>query len=93
MKKPVILIIANIIFILMLTLVQVVVANNLSTTGIELGEVQEKISSYKKTNAILHEQVLTASSLSSIASSAGQLGFEEIKASAMVATQPPLAVR
>lgn len=93
MKQPIILIIANIIFILGLTLVQVIVANNLSTTGIELGEVQEKISAYKKTNAILHEQVLTASSLSSIASQAGQLGFEEIKTSVVVTSQPPLARR
>ncbi len=93
MKQPIVLIVANIIFILVLTLIQVIVANNLSTTGIELGEVQEKISAYKKKNAILHEQVLTASSLSSIASSAGELGFEEIKVSVVVANQPPLALR
>lgn len=88
MKQPIILIAANIIFILMLTLIQVIVANSLSTTGIELGEVQEKISAYKKKNAILHEQVLTASSLSSIASQASEMGFQEIKTSVVVADQP-----
>ena len=93
MKRPVLFIIANITIIVVLSVIQVVVANSISTTGIELGELNHKISSIKKENEILREQVLTGSSLTTIASKAGELGFESKKAQLVISDQLPLARR
>lgn len=93
MKKPVLLIIINGIIIVTLSLVQVVVANSISTTGIELGKMEKEIAVYKKKNAVLHEQVLISSSLTQIASKAGEMGFEESKTQLVVESPLPIAKR
>jgi cell division protein FtsL len=93
MKRPMLFISFNILVIVALSLVQVVVANSISTTGIELGKLQNEISELKKKNTILHEQVLVSASLTTIASEAATLGFEETS-SPIVLSQPlPLARR
>ena len=79
--------------ILSLTIGQVVVANSLSTTGIELVKLQTEIKKYKKQNAILKEKVLYEGSLTRIASEAGELGFVSTKKTVSVSGPMPLAKR
>ncbi len=93
MKKPVIFIVINIAIIVGLSIVQVVVANGISTSGIELSKVQQQIGELKRSNAMLHEQILTASSLTSIASIASSMGFEEEKSPLVISSPLPLARR
>lgn len=93
MKKPAVFIALNVAIITGLSIVQVVVANSISTTGIELSNIQHEISELRKDNAILHEQMLTASSLTNIASRASELGFEESKTTLVISAPLPLARR
>ncbi len=93
MKKPLLVVMLNGFIILCLSLVQVVVANSISTTGIELGKIENEIAAYKKKNAVLHEQVLISSSLTNIASEASRLGFEESKSQLVVESPLPIAKR
>lgn len=93
MKKPAFFIIFNIAIIVGLSIVQVVVANGISTAGIELSKVQSQISELRKQNELLHEQVLTASSLTTIASRASEMGFEEGKTTLVISQPLPLARR
>lgn len=72
---------------------QVVVANSLSTTGIELAKLQTEIKDYKKQNAILKEKVLSAGSLTKIASTAGELGFVSSTKTIDISSPLPLAKR
>lgn len=92
MKKPILFIIVIITIIVSLSVVQVAVSNNLSTTGVELAKIEEKIALYKKENALLHEKLLVASSLDTIASKAAALGFVEEKTRVFLA-KPPFAKR
>lgn len=72
---------------------QVVVANSISTTGIELAKITTEIKEYKKQNAILKEKVLSAGSLTKIASTAGELGFVPASKTIDISSQLPLAKR
>ncbi|CAN5160938.1 hypothetical protein BH09PAT1_BH09PAT1_3870 [soil metagenome] len=93
MKRPAIFIALNILIIIALSVVQVVAANSISTTGIELSKIQDEISSLQKQNEVTHEQVLTLSSLTSIASRASTMGFEESKSTLVISQPLPLARR
>lgn len=93
MKRPLVLIGFNVIVILFLSFVQVVVANSISTTGIELEKMQKEIAVLKKKNALLHEDVLVASSLTQISSKAAELGFTEEKSPFVLSSPLPLARR
>lgn len=93
MRKPAIFIVINVAIIIGLSIVQVVVANSISTTGIELSNIQHEIATLKKENANLHVQVLTASSLTQIASRASEMGFEESKKTLVISEPLPLARR
>ncbi|MBP9719146.1 MAG: hypothetical protein KBD46_01650 [Candidatus Levybacteria bacterium] len=92
MKKPILFIIVIITIVVSLSVTQVTVSNNLSTTGIELAKIEEQIMTYKKENAMLKEKLLTASSFTTIASAAAELGFVEVKTRVFL-RKPPLAVR
>lgn len=93
MKKPKLFIISIAFVILVLSVVQVVVSNGLSTTGTELGRLQEEIGRYQTETAILSEKVLIASSLTQVASSAGALGFLEPKSQVYISSPLPIARR
>lgn len=79
MKKPVFFITILVLVAISLTIIQTVLSNRLSTTGIPMGEIEEKIDSYRLQNSILEEQLLTVSSLTGISERASQLGFVEEK--------------
>lgn len=93
MKKPVIFIGLNIIIIITFSLIQVVAANSISTTGIELNKIQQQIAELKKDNAALHEQVLSQSSFNYIASKAASMGFDESVSTVVISSPLPIAVR
>lgn len=93
MKKPFIFLGSLFLLILVLSVVQVIVSNRLSTTGTILGKLQDDISQYKKENAILREKVLVTSSLDHIASSAAELGFTQIKTHVFLSAPVPIALQ
>ena len=93
MKKPVLFIALNLLVIIALSIVQVVAANSISTTGIELSKLQDETTTLQKQNEVLHEQVLSLSSLTSIASRAASMGFTESKDTLVIAQPLPLAIK
>lgn len=93
MKKTKLFITSIVLMIIFLSVIQVVVSNSLSTVGVTLVKLQKEISFYKKENAILREKLLTASSLTNIASHAAELGFVEEKTYVLLPAPLPLAVK
>lgn len=93
MKKPFYFILFISSIIVCLSIVQVIVANSLSTTGIELAKLEDELKLYEKQNTLLREEVLIASSYTDIASKAEKLGFVEEKSRFFVTTSLPLAAK
>ncbi len=94
MKRPTLIIIVLIGLIVALSVVKAIVYNRLSTSGVFVGEVEERISFYKTQNAILSEELLTSSSLTNIVAKAEELGFSNSGSSLLVLrTSTPLAVK
>ena len=67
--------------------------NTLSTSGIFVSEAEHEISSYKTQNAILSEELLTASSLTNIIEKASEAGFTGENTLMVLNTSRPLAVK
>lgn len=82
-----------IIFVIMLSLVQVFISNSFSTKGILLNDIESKIKSYKKENAFLNEKLLLVSSFTNISSQASQLGFVTEKSYVSLTSPLPLALK
>lgn len=94
MKKPALIVIFLVGLIVVLSMAKAVVYNKLSTSGEFVGEVEEQISFYKTQNAILSEELLASSSLTSIVAKAQELGFASKDQSLLVIkTSGPLAVK
>lgn len=66
--------------------------NSISTTGIELSEIQAELTTYKKQNQILKERYLEASSLTNLEKRAEKLGFVEAKSQLYISAPLPLAL-
>lgn len=77
MKKPIYLIGALIVIIIALFVVKTVVSNRISTSGLELGDAQEKIADYKTQNTILRQKIFSESSLIYLSQKATKEGFIE----------------
>ncbi len=75
MKKPISFIVFLAISITVLSIIQIVISNRLSTTGVTLGKIQDQIRVYKTDNALISEKLFSYSSLTNIASRAAVLGF------------------
>ncbi len=93
MKRPVFVIIFISLIIVILSIVQVSVANQISTTGSELVALQNKVNDYQRENTILHEQLLAAASFTTIADKAKQLGYVPAKSQVYLNTPLPLALK
>lgn len=93
MKKPFILIFTFVIIIIGLLILQVGLLNRLSTTGIELKNLQSQVANYKKENIILEEKILEASSLMNLSKEAKTLGFVNAKSQIYLSSPLPLAFR
>ncbi|MCL5746750.1 MAG: hypothetical protein M1277_00495 [Patescibacteria group bacterium] len=93
MKPSGIFILILFFIIITLSIVQVVISNKLSTTGIELGRIDDQITALKNENNILQSKLLTRESFINIASSASTLGFVEEKESILLSGSTPLALK
>lgn len=93
MKKPKLFISFIICIIIFLSIIQVIVSNSLSTTGILMSRIENEIKLKKAENAVLREKVLTASSLTNVASQAGGFGFVEEKTTVFLTSPLPLAIK
>jgi cell division protein FtsL len=92
-KKPLALITSIIIVIVTLSVVRVAILNSISTTGIELVNLQNELTVYKKQNTLLKEEYLAVSSLTEIDKKAKSLGFVDTKSHIYLNTPLPLALR
>jgi hypothetical protein len=81
------------LIIVLLSIIQVVVSNRLSTSGIILGKIEENIRNYKTENAALAERFFLVTSLNSISSRAAVLGFVKEKSPLILTTSDVVAVR
>jgi len=79
--------------LLVLTVTQAVVANSVSTVGVDISTLQEEIKTYQKENALLKEELLTASSYTTIINEIEDKGFEPVKQQLTLTDVPPLAYR
>lgn len=93
MKKPVFFVLFIIGAVFILSVVQIVVSNSLSTKGVSLGKLEDEKNLYKKENALLKEKLLLVSSYTHIASEAGTLGFARSKGQVYLTSPLPLAFR
>jgi hypothetical protein len=93
MKKCNLIIIILLGLIIALSIGKAALHNALSTSGIFVGKAEADINYYKTQNAILSEELLAASSLTSIAEKAQLSGFTNENALMVVKTSRPLAVR
>ncbi len=84
---------ASLLIIIMLTFIQVVVSNTLSTTGTALGKLEDQIASYQKQNQLLKEQLLAKSSLVNLSQEAEKLGFSPSKSQVVISTSLPIALK
>ncbi len=81
-----------IITIVALFIVRSVVANEISTSGVALGVIEDETKRYKTENTLLKEQINDLSSLAHIASSAGKLGFSQSKSNIALKRALPIAL-
>lgn len=93
MKKPALITIVLLLTVVMLSIVQTIMSNSLSTSGILLSKIQEENHFYKSENITLSEKLLAESSLTNLASKASELGFVENKSQFVLKSSLPLAIR
>ena len=93
MKKSISFIGFLILSIAVLSVIQVIVSNRLSTTGLFLGNLQDEIKIYKTDSSMLSEKLLIASSLENISSGAANLGFTSNASRIVFTGSIPLAVK
>lgn len=93
MKRLIVLFFPFVVVIIILTLSHVMVANMLSTTGVELDKLQTDLTKYKKENIFLHEKFLADTSLNHIASAAAEMGFVDALTNVYLPAELPLTNR
>ncbi len=69
------------------------ISNFLSTDGIALASMQDKIGLLEKQNMEISEKVYSLSSLTTIASCAATLGFVDARSEVVLANPLPLALK
>lgn len=79
--------------IVLLSILQIIVSNSLSTTGLELGKIEEELSVYKRENALLRQEYLTVTSFTYIAEKAQEIGLTEEKTDMVLDSSLPLAIK
>lgn len=71
--------------------VRAYVSNSITTSGVELGKAEDEARALRTENINIKEKILELSSLTHIASEAGELGFEESKANFALSKERPIA--
>ena len=90
-KKFIVFIMMSILVVL--SLVQVVLSNSLSTTGIALSRLEGEVARYKRLNSMLRETILTETSLTKIASSAATFGYISGSSQIVISGSVPIAAK
>jgi hypothetical protein len=93
MKKPVLLISFLLVGVFVLSIVRIFVSNNIATSGVALGNIEEEAQRYKLENSILSERLYIYSSLTNIASKAYDLGYTDKKSNYVIGQQLPVALK
>lgn len=91
-QTPKLILITLFLLVGILSVVHVIVANSLSTSGVILNSLEQERNELQKQNAMLAEQMLLASSYNNIASKAGELGLVSRQRQVYI-NNPPLALR
>lgn len=93
MKRHIFILELLIFVALSLALSKVVVSNVISTSGVELGSLNEKLSSLRIENDSLKEELFEKTSLGNISSEAAKLGFTDKKENFVLTSPLPVALR
>lgn len=93
MKKPVLILSFLVTIVVVLLLARITLVNSISTTGIRLVDLENKIDEYKKENELLKAQYLQAASYTTIASKAQKLGYVPVKSQIDLSAPLPMAMR
>jgi len=93
MQKPVLLITALALIVLGLSIVRIYISNQVATSGVMLGQIEQQVDSYKMENILLAENLYTKSSLTNIAEEAVKQGFIEQKSDFVLNGQVPVAYK
>jgi cell division protein FtsL len=91
MKKPVLILLVLFLTIGILFGVRSVASSRITTSGLELGDIQDQTRAYKTQNTILREKIFTLSSLNHVSETASKVGFVESKETFAVSGQRPIA--
>jgi type III secretory pathway component EscU len=75
MKKPILIISILLVIVLSLAIVRIYISNQVATSGVVLGQVQNEIDTYKIQNIQLSEKLYSQSSLTNIAKEAAIEGY------------------
>jgi hypothetical protein len=93
MKRPYFVILFLLTLIVLLSVGKAILQNTFSTSGILVSEAQREVNYYKTQNAILSEELLTASSLTKIAEEASRVGFVSGNNQFVLKTSNPLSLK
>lgn len=84
-------------FLILLTLFlavgRVVVSNLISTSGVELGRINEDVAFIKIQNDSLREELFSRESFGNIASEAAKMGFSDKETNFVLTSPLPIAAR
>lgn len=88
------LVIKSLIFVIFILVgLRIVVSNTISTSGVELGKINEETGILNLVNASLSEKFFAEASLTTIASEAASLGFTNHKENFVLTNPLPIAVK
>lgn len=79
--------------IFFLSVLQIIVSNRLSTTGIYIEKIENEVASYEKDNSLLREKIYNTSSFTTIASRASEMGFTDKTADVLLSSPLPFAIK
>jgi len=93
MKKAILSIGILTLIVFGLSIVRIYISNQVATSGVLLGQIQEQSNSYKMENIQLAENLYTKSSLTNIADEALKDGYIEQKTDFVLNGQVPVAYK
>jgi hypothetical protein len=93
MRKVVLLIGILTLIVFGLSIVRIYISNQVATSGVVLGQIQQQVDAYKIENIQLAEVLYTKASLTNIAEQASKEGFVEPKTDFVLNGQLPVAYK
>jgi cell division protein FtsL len=91
MKKPILVLIILFLTIGVLVVARSMASARITTSGLELSQVQDETHKLKTENAILREKIFSLSSLTHVSERAEKVGFVESKQVFAVSSSKPIA--